>query len=129
MAAVNVGVYQPLYRDPMVDPIVAGLANTAASSFGRVYLCRVEGSRNVILFMRRGEGMRGRIDVSGLTEEARPYPELMSLAQYVEHPGNTWERVFDPTGTVFTDDLCPIEEWSDEQLMVWVSKQLEGASR
>ncbi|MEQ8764752.1 MAG: fused MFS/spermidine synthase [Planctomycetota bacterium] len=116
IGAMNVGFYSAGQVDPMKDPVVAGLANTAAAAFGRVFLAPVENSRNVILFFRRDDLGTGELPLEELSKRAEARPELLALASYLSRPGITREHLFDPDLPVFTDDWAPIEQLSEQSL-------------
>ncbi len=116
IGAMNVGFYRTGPVEPMSDPVVAGIANTAASTFGRVHLVPVENSRNVILFFRRDDIGTGEIDLEALSRGASDYPELASMAQYFTRSSTVRTHIFDPGLPVFTDDWAPIERLSEASL-------------
>ncbi|HKB79688.1 MAG TPA: fused MFS/spermidine synthase [Thermoanaerobaculia bacterium] len=101
------------------DPIVAGIANTAAAVFPEVWVWNPPFRANDVLIASNTPGLRDR-----LARNPVP-PDVASLRDLVVA---SMQRVaYDPAGPLFTDDRAPVELLSD-LLFVRFLRQEERAN-
>ena len=86
------------------DRALTGLLNTAASVFAETLVWHPEGSRNWIVVASEAPGLAG---------PPRPQPRADTEEVRREFVRDIRAVAFDPSGPVFTDDLSPLEIYTD----------------
>ena len=87
------------------DRALTGLLNTAASVFAETLVWHPEGSRNWIVVASDAPGLAGRL-------ARNPVPDDLTEVRR-EFVRDIRPVAFDPSGPVFTDDLSPLEIYTD----------------